>query len=141
VGGNGHSRLKDERDWLLARVAAATDLPLQDIRRELATRNVHAGYGTMWRFFAKEKISFRKNRLRCRAGSAWPSRPSGCAGGWRRLDERIDTDIKRLADEDSACERLTTVNGIGSAEIKLGRGLAVSHAMESHHPKGIDNTA
>ena len=70
MGGNRHSRLKDERDWLLARVAAAPDLPLHDIRRELAARNVHAGYGTIWRFFAKEKISFKKNRLRGRAGSA-----------------------------------------------------------------------
>jgi transposase len=29
MGGNRHSRLKDERDWLLALVAAAPDLPLQ----------------------------------------------------------------------------------------------------------------
>jgi transposase len=31
--GNRHSRLNDERDWLLARAAAAPDLPLHDIRR------------------------------------------------------------------------------------------------------------
>jgi transposase len=38
------------------------------------------------------------------------------AGDWRRLDERIEglsTDIKRLADQDPACERLMTVPGIG----------------------------
>ena len=69
MGGNRHSRLKDERDWLLARVAAAPDLPLHDIRRELAARHVHVGYGTIWRFFAKEKITFKKNRLCRRAGS------------------------------------------------------------------------
>ena len=60
--------LKDERDWLLALVAAAPDLPLYDIRRKLAARNVHVGYGTIWRFFAKEKITFKKNRTRRRAG-------------------------------------------------------------------------
>jgi transposase len=37
-------------------------------------------------------------------------------GDWRRLDERIEglsTDIKGLADQDPACERLMTVPGIG----------------------------
>ncbi len=60
MGGDRNSRLKDERDWLLARVAASPDLPLHGIRRELAARHVHAGYGTIWRFFAKEKITFKK---------------------------------------------------------------------------------
>src|SRR6202045_350890 len=50
--------------------AAAPDLPLHDIRRELAARNVRFGYGTIWRFFAKEKITFKKNRVRRRAGPA-----------------------------------------------------------------------
>jgi transposase len=38
------------------------------------------------------------------------------AGDWHRLDERIEglsTDIKALADQDPACERLMTVPGIG----------------------------
>ena len=70
MGGERNSRLKDERDWLLARIAAAPDLPLHDIRRELAAHNVRVGYGTIWRFFAKEKITFKKNRVRRRAGPA-----------------------------------------------------------------------
>jgi transposase len=70
MGGARHWRLKDERNWLLALVAAAPDLPLHDIRRALAARNVHVGYGAIWRFFAKEKITFKKNRARQRAGSA-----------------------------------------------------------------------
>ena len=70
MGGERNSRLKDERDWLLARIAAAPDLPLHDIRHELAARNVRVGYGTIWRFFAKEKITFKKNRVRRRAGPA-----------------------------------------------------------------------
>src|ERR1700731_942323 len=40
----------------------------------------------------------------------------GLAGDWRQLDERIEglsTDIKELADQDPACERLMTVPGIG----------------------------
>src|ERR1700730_9121116 len=63
MGGERNSRLKDERDWLLARVPRRQ-------RRELAARNVRVGYGTIWRFFAKEKIIFKKNRVRRRAGPA-----------------------------------------------------------------------
>ena len=39
MGGERNSRLKDERDWLLARVAASPDLPLHKIRRELTACN------------------------------------------------------------------------------------------------------
>jgi transposase len=68
MGGNRASRLKAERDWLLALVAATPDLSLHEINCALAARNVHVGYGTIWRFFANEKITYKKNRLRCRAG-------------------------------------------------------------------------
>ena len=43
MGGKRNSRLKDERDWLLACVTAALDLPLQDIRREIAVDTVFEG--------------------------------------------------------------------------------------------------
>jgi transposase len=67
MGGDHNSRLKDERVWLLERVAAAPDVTLEEIRGELAARGKHVGYGTVWRFFAAEDISFKKNRARQRA--------------------------------------------------------------------------
>ena len=70
MGGDHSSRLKEERDWLLERVAAVPDLTLQEIRAELAGRGKPVGYGTVWRFFAAEGISFKKNRARQRAGAA-----------------------------------------------------------------------
>jgi transposase len=70
VGGDHRSRLKDERVWLLERIAAVPDLTLEEIRAELAERGRHVGYGTVWRFFAAEGISFKKNRARRRAGAA-----------------------------------------------------------------------
>ncbi len=70
MGGDHSSRLKGERDWLLERVAAAPDLTLEEIRVELAERGTRVGYGTVWRFFAAEDISFKKNRARQRAGTA-----------------------------------------------------------------------
>jgi len=70
MGGDHSSRLREERDWLLQRVAAVPDLTLEEIRAELAARGKHVGYGTVWRFFAAEGISFKKNRARQRARAA-----------------------------------------------------------------------
>jgi transposase len=67
VGGDRRSRLKGEREWLLARIAEKPDLTLQEVRAELAARGLQVGHGTVWRFFAKEGISFKKNRARLRA--------------------------------------------------------------------------
>ena len=70
MGGDHSSRLKSERAWLLARIAAVPDLTLEEIRAELADRGLRVGYGTVWRFFAAEGISFKKNRARQRARAA-----------------------------------------------------------------------
>ena len=60
MGGDRNSRLKEERVWLLERIAAAPDLTLEEIRAELAARGKPVGYGTVWRFFAAEDISLKK---------------------------------------------------------------------------------
>ena len=70
MGGDHNSRLKGEREWLLGRIAAVPDLTLEEIRAELAARDIRVGYGTVWRFFATEGISFKKNRARRRARAA-----------------------------------------------------------------------
>jgi transposase len=70
MGGDHSSRLKGDRDWLLERVAAVPDLTLEEIRSELAARGKPVGYGTVWRFFAAEGISFKKNRACQRARAA-----------------------------------------------------------------------
>jgi transposase len=67
MGGDHRSRLKEERVWLLERIAAVPDLTVEEIRAELAARNIRVSYGTVWRFFAAEGISFKKNRTRQRA--------------------------------------------------------------------------
>lgn len=70
MGGDHSSRLGDERAWLLERIAQAPDLTLEEVRAELAARGKLVGYGTVWRFFAAEGISFKKNRARQRARAA-----------------------------------------------------------------------
>lgn len=82
MGGRRASRLAGEREWLLARIAEVPDLTLEEIRGELAGRGVTVGYGTVWRFFAGERITFKKNRAGQRAGAAGRGRrPRTMAAG------------------------------------------------------------
>lgn len=63
--------LLPERDWLLARVAAAPDLTVRALRAELATtRGVRVGYGAVWRFLAREGLTVKKKPARQRAAPA-----------------------------------------------------------------------
>src|SRR6185312_4707557 len=92
MGGDHRSRLKEERAWLLERIAAAPDLTLEEIRSELAARGKSVGYGTVWRFFASEDISFKKKSYmpasrsdlmwRRRAPSGRPSSPRSIRPVW-----------------------------------------------------------
>jgi len=70
MGGDHRSQLTAEREWLLERIAAEPDLTLSAIRRELAERGRQVGHATVWRFFEKEKISFKKKHPAIRARQA-----------------------------------------------------------------------
>jgi transposase len=71
IGGDRGSRIVGEdREWLLARIAAQPDLTLQELRGELAEHGLVVGYGTVWRFCAREKLTVKKNPARRPARSA-----------------------------------------------------------------------
>ncbi len=69
MGGLRRAVLRGERDWLLARIAAAPDLTLRAVQAELAERGVAVSYGAVWSFFAAEGHSFKKKPARRRAGA------------------------------------------------------------------------
>jgi transposase len=70
MGGDHRSRLTGERDWILARVEATPDVTIEELREELRGRGTVVGYGTVWRFLAREKLTFKKNGARGRARAA-----------------------------------------------------------------------
>jgi len=70
MGGDRRSRLTEERDWILGRIEAEADLSLEELRDELRERGVVVGYGTVWRFLAREDITVKKKRARGRARAA-----------------------------------------------------------------------
>jgi transposase len=61
--------LLGERDWLLARIAVCPDVTLRELVVELRERGCMTSYGSVWRLFAAEGISFKKNRARQRTKS------------------------------------------------------------------------
>jgi transposase len=71
--GTGHSRspLEKHKRWLLDLVAAEPDLTLEEIRARLrAELKQKAGIGSIWRFYDRHAITFKKNSARRRAGSS-----------------------------------------------------------------------
>jgi transposase len=70
MGGRRPYLLEGERDRLLARLAEKPDLTLQALLGELGERGVVVSCDTLWRFLRREGISFKKNRVRSRAGSS-----------------------------------------------------------------------
>jgi transposase len=69
----GHSRspLEKHRQWLLDLIAAEPDLTLEEIRTRLRSVKRHkAGIGSIWRFYERHDITFKKNSARRRAGSS-----------------------------------------------------------------------
>jgi putative transposase len=69
-GGDYRSALRGEREWLLQQIKAVPDMTLAEVRQALRRKGIKVGYGTVWRFFDGEGISFKKNRLRRRAKAA-----------------------------------------------------------------------
>ncbi len=69
-GGDRRSdRIEAEAAFLLARIEEAPDVTLAELQTMLSERGVVVGIGTLWRFFDRRDISFKKNRARRRAGS------------------------------------------------------------------------
>ncbi len=70
--GTGHNRspLKKHEQWLLDLVAAEPDLTLEEIRARLGSeKKLKAGTTSIWRFYDRHAITFKKNSARRRAGS------------------------------------------------------------------------
>src|SRR5258708_11460500 len=71
MGGRRPLALAQDRDWLLARLAAEPDLTLRALLAELIDRKVVVSYGAVWNFFASEGITFKKS-----LPAAEPARPA-----------------------------------------------------------------
>jgi transposase len=70
-GGDRRSgRIEAEAAFLVEQIERTPDVTLAELQAMLRDRGVSVGIGTLWRFFDRRGISFKKNRARHRAGSA-----------------------------------------------------------------------
>ena len=68
MGGHRPKAIRNEHaDWLRARLRER-DFTLRGLIDELAERGLRVGYRAVWNFVHAEKLSFKKNRRRQRAG-------------------------------------------------------------------------
>lgn len=72
----GHRRavLDKYGDWLLGLIPEKPDITLAEISTKLAGHGVRVSLSTIWSFYDRHDFSFKKKRLRQRAG---PSRRGG----------------------------------------------------------------
>jgi putative transposase len=64
------------RDWLLER-CREKEFTLRGLVDELVERGLKVDYRSVWEFVHAEKLSFKKNRARQRAGSSRRGAPAG----------------------------------------------------------------
>lgn len=70
--GTGHSKspLKAHERWLLDLVSTEPDLTLEEIRGRLRReKKLKVAVSSVWRFYDRHEITFKKNTARRRAGS------------------------------------------------------------------------
>jgi putative transposase len=78
VRGHRRALLEGHTGWLLGLIDDKCDLTLEEIRTLLKKRGVRVSLWTVWSFYDRNRMSFKKNRVRQRAGS---SRRGPRAGG------------------------------------------------------------
>jgi transposase len=62
-GGDRKSgRIAAEADFLLGEVAKTRDVTLVELQEKLKARGIGVGIGTLWRFFDRRRIAFKKRR-------------------------------------------------------------------------------
>ena len=70
--GTGHSRspLKAHERWLLVLIGKEPDLTLEEIRARLRReKKLEVAASSIWRFYDRNEITFKKNSARRRTGS------------------------------------------------------------------------
>jgi transposase len=71
LGGDRRSeRIEAHAPLILGLVERTSDITLKEIRAELAEAGVSVGIGTLWRFFGRRRMTWRKRPPTPRSGAA-----------------------------------------------------------------------
>ena len=70
MGGRRPWVLEAERAWLLGRVREEPEITMRTLAGELAERGIVVSHVSVWNILRRERQTFKKKRVRQRAGSA-----------------------------------------------------------------------
>jgi transposase len=107
--GQSRSPLKKHEEWLLGLVRQEPDLTLEEIQRRLLAEHQHkAGIGSVWRFFDRHGISFKKS-LR----AAEQDRPDVAAArtAWAENQPKLDPERLVFIDETGTSTNMARLRG------------------------------
>jgi transposase len=107
--GQSRSPLKKHEEWLLELVRREPDLTLEEIQRRLLDeRQQQAGIGSVWRFFDRHGISFKKS-----VRAAEQDRPDVAAARTAWVDNQPGLDPDRLIfiDETGTSTKMARLRG------------------------------
>ena len=108
-GGDRKSgRIEAEAAFILGRVAETPDITLAELQTLLSARGLDVGIGTLWRFFNRRQISFKKT-----AHAAEQERADVAAAREAWFAAQIDLDPDKLVfiDETGANTKMTRLRG------------------------------
>lgn len=77
VRGHRRALLENHAEWLMAVVKDKPDITLAEISAKLAKRGIRVSLSTVWSFYDRRGLSFKKKPLRIRAGSGGGGRRAG----------------------------------------------------------------
>ena len=107
--GQSRSPLRKHEEWLLGLVRQEPDLTLEEIQRRLLAERQHkAGLGSVWRFFDRHGISFKKS-LR----AAEQDRPDVAAArtAWAENQPKLDPERLVFIDETGTSTNMARLRG------------------------------
>ena len=109
TGGHRPSKVKPERDWLMAALEAKPDITLAALARQLRDeRGVIVDTSMLSRFFLEEGISFKKTVLPCEQERPDVARRRA---SWKRYQGRIDPTRLVFIDETWAKTNMVRTHG------------------------------
>jgi transposase len=110
--GRSRSPLQPHNEWLLALIGERADLTLEEIRGLLGERGVGVGVSSIWRFFDRHGISFKKT-----VHAAEQQRPDVAAArqSWKTLQPQLDAEKPVFIDETGTATNMARWHGAAGA--------------------------
>ena len=137
--GQSRSPLKKHEEWLLELVRGEPDLTLEEIQRRLfEERQQKAGLGSVWRFFDRHGISFKKS-----VRAAEQDRPDVASArmAWADNQPKLDPDRLVFIDETGTSTKMARLRGRAPRGERLVGKIPHGHWKTTTFVAGLRSTA